>query len=351
MARGVFVEQRVVEQQPGLGNRRARAARARPRRAGRPPSSVSRAAQHRLLPARPKLHDAAGFKSQREVLDQRAAVTERLRRAHRALHAAAIGNREHFLGGQVRHERDARSGSSTRRSPRCVRPASPTVRSVPGPRVSAAPGTAGDSADRCAPPAPTDVLLPRGHRIGPIETAHARDGVPQRATAARRPARRETPSPPTPRRRPRSPPSSSDSGKSIHGTAMTPRDVACCSAPTRSAGSCWSRSGLLRIDRQHGVPRLRVLRQRFGSQFEKWLKLSRARDETARAGAPRRPRSLPRAQRPHRTPGRDAPDQRRRLERHAAVHERSDDQQPLSRLHVERDSNGELRIRDRALDR
>src|SRR5881628_4055242 len=41
---------------------------------------------------------------------------------------------------------------------------------------------------------------------------------------------------------------------------------------------------------------------------------------------------------------RDVPDDRRRFERHAAVHERPDDQQPLPGLEVQSNFDGELAV-------
>ena len=289
--------------------------------------------------------DAAVRKAQAEVLDQRAAVAERLGGADGAADAIRCGDREHFLGRQVRDEPDAVAARRRPAHPH-VRRRQPDGQVGPGAVNTQRACTASGSGSRCAPPARRCAAArrrpDRADRGGTGARCVLRSSCePLIRGLVRKHFRR-------PRRR--RPSAITDQLVWLREMSSRNGDHAARRRLLERAGQIGrlvlQQIGVVGIDRQDGVAGLRMLGERFGQP---------GRELTERV-APRvaEPRELQRLVAPDRFDqfgagtigaGGDLADERRRLERHAAVHQRTDDQQPLPRLQVERDPDGELAVR------
>ena len=126
-------------------------------------------AQHRLALVGVELDDASVFEAQPEALDQRAPVTERLGRPHRAVDTVLVRHRKDFFGGQVRREGDPRRVVRAAANPQMI------VRQ-PDRERRARPRVAQHSIALLievlrAVVQFLQVGFPRGHRIGTLEPA------------------------------------------------------------------------------------------------------------------------------------------------------------------------------------
>ncbi len=133
--------------------------------------------QHRFSALGRHLHGTAAFKRQAEVFDDRAAITQRLRRPHDAVDAILVRHCEHFFGRQIRGERNAaaalgaasdplmavgQSDGERRAGTRVLQRRIPLlVQEIPALRQR------------------REMLFPRSHGIGTIETAEASNRFPQ----------------------------------------------------------------------------------------------------------------------------------------------------------------------------
>ena len=176
-----------------------------------------------------------------------------------------------------------------------------------------------------------EVRLPCRDRIGPIEPAQPRDRLPQPRDLLSAADSPERPAPPSRRR-----------GGDDRPVRLVPRDVlaerpharaiACCTAPTRSAGCVLQQIGIVGVDRQHRMASLDMLHQRVAAARR------RTRSNESRGACLNRASCS--ASSPHSVSTSGAParyalaamcaDQRRRVERRAAVGERTDDQESLA---------------------
>ena len=224
--RRVLVEERVVEDEPGLRRRASGRRRARPRRGARRRRRSRRAC---ASPPRPSSARTSTARPPSKRTSRPRTIVpldlERQRRAHGALDAAGVGGREDLLG---RHVRDVLDPAATRRAPPATRDSGcrPIVRSVPGPAVAEVVERAARSALPRAAASRVDVLAPGGDGVGLVEPDR-RGRPPPRA--ARRRARRR-PSAPSPRSGTRR----SSSCRGRRSASATPRRPRAC-APCRRA--------------------------------------------------------------------------------------------------------------------
>ena len=192
-----------------------------------------------------------------------------------------------------------------------------------------------------------DVLLPGGDRIGPIEPAQSLAiALPQRVESADRRRRPGTPAPPTPSPPPQSPTSSCWFCEMCSRNGRMLREVGLLDRAGQIGRLVLQQIGVVGVDRQHRVAGVRRARPAPRETTTRTGRTSRAaRGRTARAAAPRRPRTLRRTRAPARyalsvmwrTSGAassDAP----------PLASGPDDQQPLARLQVERDPDGQLTV-------